>query len=73
MASSIAEPMPQTVEAYKALAQRDLELIMEMKAEISKLKERNNRLHQKNRSLRDILIKKIMKKNKAGLDYLASR
>lgn len=37
MASSTAEPMPQTVEAYKALAQRDLELIMEMKAEIDKL------------------------------------
>jgi uncharacterized coiled-coil protein SlyX len=51
MASSTIEPMPQTIEAYKALAQRDLELIVEMKvehqAEVSKLKARLNNLEQK--------------------------
>lgn len=39
--------MPQTIEAYKELAQRDLDLIMEMKEEISKLKMENNKLRQK--------------------------
>ena len=44
MASSLAEPMPQTIEAYKALAQRDLELIMEQREEIAQLVACNNRL-----------------------------
>ncbi len=52
MASSTAEPMPQTVEAYKALAQRDLDLIMEQKEEISKLKAENNKLRQSNFKLK---------------------
>ena len=52
MAHSIFAPMPQTVEAYKALAQRDLELIMDQKAYISKLKAVINKLDQKNCSLR---------------------
>ena len=38
--------MPQTVEAYKKLAQRDLELIEEQREEISKLKQRVNKLEQ---------------------------
>ena len=50
MASSTVEPMPQTIEAYKALAQRDHDLIVEMKAahqaEVSKLKARINKLEQ---------------------------
>jgi hypothetical protein len=50
MASSTSEPMPQTVEAYKALAQRDHDLIVEMKldhlTEVSKLKARVNKLEQ---------------------------
>jgi len=46
MASSTAEPMPQTVEAYKKLAQRDLDLIIEMKDEISKLKQKANSYEQ---------------------------
>ena len=40
-------PMPQTIEGYKKLAERDLELIMEQKAEISKLKQRINKLEQR--------------------------
>ena len=47
MASSTEQPMPQTIEAYKALAQRDLELIEEQQLEISKLKVANNQLRQK--------------------------
>ena len=39
--------MPQTIEAYKDLAQRDLELIEEQREEISKLKQRVNKLEQK--------------------------
>ena len=47
MASSTAEPMPQTIEAYKALAQRDLELIEEQQREIGRLKgELNERKQQ---------------------------
>lgn len=42
--------MPQTIEAYKALAQRDLELIMEMKDEISNLKQKVNKLEQQLKS-----------------------
>jgi sugar-specific transcriptional regulator TrmB len=51
MSSSTSEPMPQTIEAYKALAQRDHDLIAEMKAEhqaeVSKLKSKINKLEQK--------------------------
>ena len=39
--------MPQTVEAYKALAKRDLELIEEQREEINKLKCKVNDLQQK--------------------------
>jgi cell division protein FtsB len=38
--------MPQTVEAYKKLAQRDLELIEAQRDEIAKLKAKNNKLEQ---------------------------
>ena len=38
--------MPQTVEAYNKLAQRDLELIEEQREEINKLKQRVNKLEQ---------------------------
>ena len=41
------QAMPQTVEAYKKLAARDLELIMEQKEEISRLKQKVNNLRQK--------------------------
>jgi len=41
------QAMPETVEAYKALAARDLELIMEQKEEISRLKQKVNKLEQK--------------------------
>ena len=47
MAGSLAEPMPQTVEAYQRLAQRDLELIMEQRAEIGRLNAKINKLNQK--------------------------
>ena len=47
MASSTAQTMPDTIEAYKKLAQRDLELIMEMRTEIGKLKAKVNKLEQK--------------------------
>ena len=47
MSSSTIEPMPQTIEAYKALAQRDLELIEEQQREIGRLKgELNERKQQ---------------------------
>ena len=41
------QPIPQTVEAYKNLAQRDLELIEEQREEINKLKCKVNDLQQK--------------------------
>lgn len=41
------EPMPRTVEHYQALAQRDLELIEEQRAEIGRLKGKINSLEQK--------------------------
>ena len=47
MASSTVEAMPQTVEAYKKLAQRDLEFIEEQQREIGKLKAKINKLEQK--------------------------
>jgi hypothetical protein len=51
MASSTIKPMPQTIEAYKALAQRENDLIAEMKAEhqaeVSELKARLNNFEQK--------------------------
>lgn len=47
MASSTIKPMPQTIEAYKVLAQRDLELIEEQQREIGRLKgELNERKQQ---------------------------
>lgn len=51
MASSTAQPMPETIDGYKKLAQRDHDLIVEMKAahqaEVSKLKVDFNKLNQK--------------------------
>ncbi len=47
MASSQSQPMPQTIEAYKRLAQRDLDLIMEMRSEIGKLKAKVNKLESR--------------------------
>ena len=41
------EPMPQTIEYYKAQQEREGKLILEMKAEISKLKVRNDSLEKK--------------------------
>ena len=40
-------PMPKPPEYYRALAQRDLELIMDQKAEIDRLKQRINKLEQR--------------------------
>ena len=53
MASSTVEAMPQNVEAYKQLAQRDLDLIMEMKAIISKQNKELNHLRQENKRLKN--------------------
>ena len=47
MASSTAQAMPKTIEAYKKLAARDLELIEEQQKEIGKLKAKVNKLEQK--------------------------
>lgn len=47
MASSLVEPMDQTIEAFMKLAQRDLELIEEQEKEISKLKAEINKLKQR--------------------------
>jgi len=47
MASSVAKPIEQTIEAYKELAQRDLELIMDQRSEIGQLKAKINKLEQK--------------------------
>ena len=44
--------MPQTVEAYKELAQRDLELIEDQREEINKLKCKVNNLSQKIQKLK---------------------
>ncbi len=44
------EPMPQTREYWEKRAAMDLELIMEMKEEISKLKHTVNQLRQKVKS-----------------------
>jgi hypothetical protein len=41
------EAMPKTIDHYKANAIRDMELIMEQKAEIEKLKQTVNQLRQK--------------------------
>lgn len=41
------ETMPKTIEALEARAQRDQELILEMKGEISKLKQTVNKLNKK--------------------------
>jgi len=47
MASSINNPIPQTVEGYKELAQRDLALIEKQRDEIERLKAKINQLQQK--------------------------
>ena len=47
MASSINNPIPQTVEGYKELAQRDLVTIENQRDEIGRLKAENNNLRQK--------------------------
>jgi hypothetical protein len=41
------EPMPQTIEYYIKRGAMDLELIMEMKEEISRLKQNNEKLRVK--------------------------
>ena len=41
------QPMPQTIEAYKDLAQRDLELIEAQRDEIARLKCKVNTLSQR--------------------------
>ena len=56
MASSTIEPMPQTIEAYKALAQRDLELIEEQQREIGQLKAKINKLDQKRPKARSMTL-----------------
>ncbi len=56
MASSTVKPMPQTIEAYKTLAQRDLELIMEMKAIIGKQNKELNTLKQSNERLSKVIL-----------------
>ncbi len=56
MASSTVKPMPQTIEAYKTLAQRDLELIMEMKAIIGKQNKELNTLKQANERLSKVIL-----------------
>ncbi len=45
------QAMPQTIDAYKELAQRDLNLIMEMKGIIGKQNKELNQLRQKVRKL----------------------
>ena len=42
------EPMPRTVEHYKANAIRDHELILEQRDEIARLKQKINKLEQRN-------------------------
>ena len=41
------EPMPKTIDHYQALAARDLELIMEQREEIARLKQTVNQLRQR--------------------------
>lgn len=48
------EPMPQTVEGCQAVMERDAELMLEMKAEISSLKQTINNLRQKSPNRRFI-------------------
>ncbi len=43
---SKGEPMPKTIQHYQANAERDQELILEQKEEISKLKQKVNKLGQ---------------------------
>lgn len=47
MASSINNPIPQTVEGYRELAQRDLILIEWQRDEIGRLNSKINQLKQK--------------------------
>lgn len=44
------EPMPRTIEYYIARGERDQELILEMKEEISKLRQKLNSERQKNKN-----------------------
>ena len=59
------EPMPQTVEQYRKLAEMDLELIMEQREEISRLKRTVNDLRQKSMRARYVPIRKL-KREKAA-------
>ncbi len=70
MASSTAEPMPQTIDGYKKLAQRDLELVMEMRTEIGKLKARLNNLQQKG-TIKDALRYEYMFSYDGTFDYVS--
>lgn len=51
MVTSCSPKMPQTIEAYRALSQRDLEIIMDQKEEIDRLKQENLKLQITNRKL----------------------
>ena len=66
MASSTAQPMPQTIEAYKKLAQRDLELIEEQQRKIGQLKAKINKLEQNNKCLSRELLSG---NGRVGWDY----
>lgn len=50
MVTSCSPKMSKSIEAYQQLSQRDLEIIMQQKDEIAKLKAENNKLRQKLRS-----------------------
>ena len=52
MASSTAGRIPDTVEAYKKLAQRDLELIMEQREVINNQSQKINQLRQKLKAMK---------------------
>ncbi len=57
MSCSAYVPMPQTIEAYKELAQRDLEIIEDQAEEIKQLVASNRRLKES----RDRLMSQLSK------------
>ena len=63
MASSTAKPMPRTIEAYKKLAQDDLDLIDKLLEEIADLKKINRKLTHRANKLTNT-IKKLRIKQK---------
>jgi len=58
------DTMPQTVEGYRELAIRDLELIMEQREEINRLKCRLNDLQQKSLRSRYVPVREQNKRLK---------